>query len=163
MSIISNQAAALAAIVGAVTNVGVVLDHQPYPMKDWAGFVKTLTADIAPIGPHVRAWTVQFIAEERKPRNIAAMSTKVMRESTWLVRGHLTINEGTTDVIFRDLIEAVMDAIDAKRSLSGTMQDHDPCDVTLPADGAPVALGDMVVHYCEIRFTGWIEVTIQAT
>jgi hypothetical protein len=159
MSLIADQAAALAAIVSAVPNIGVVLDHQPYPMKDWDKFVTTLTADISPIGRHVRAWTIQYVAEEREPRNIASTNRKELRTTHWLVRGHLSVNESVSDVIFRDLIEAVMDAIDQHASLTNTMQDHDPCDVQLPADGAPVALGDIVVHYCEIRFTGWIEAT----
>jgi hypothetical protein len=163
MSVISEQAAALTSIVAAVPNVGAVLDHQPYPMKDWAAFVDSLTVDIAPMGRHVRAWTIQYLGEDRKPNNIAVATTKVMRESSWVVRGHLSINEGTTDIIFRDLIEEVMDAIDARRSLNDTMQDHDPCDSRLPADGAPVALGDIIVHFCEIRFTGWVEATIQQT
>lgn len=162
MGVVADQAAAITAVLNTVTDIGKVLDHQPYPVKDWAGFVSTLSYDPG-TGREVRAWTLQLVAEERKPLNIASFSTKVKREMQWLVRGHMSINEGSSDVAFRNLVEAVMDAIDTARSMSGTMQDHDPCDLSLPGDGAPVALGETVVHYCEIRFTGWIEATYQST
>lgn len=152
---IAAQAAAIKAIVQAVPDVGTVFDHQPLPVNDWSKFVAAFTVDLGDgYGRHIRSWTIQYLGETRLEENVAIGATKVKRDISWVVRGHFSLDNNTEDSEskFRDLIEQVADALDTNKSLNGTAIDHDPVDVALPNNGAPIRLGDHLVHYAEITF-----------
>jgi hypothetical protein len=165
VSKVGDTATSIAAIVDGVTDSGVVYDYDPFPDNDWSAFVAKFTSTIGG-KVVVRAWTVKNIARRTVPISIA-MGAEVQRiEFDWLVRGFLGHNEAaTTDSTFRDLLEAVTEALNANRSLAGVAGclDHDPCDYVLPNDGALLSLGDTICHYGEVRFTSYHEQAISVT
>lgn len=156
------EAAAIAAIIGAVPDSGIVFDHQPLPKGNtWAEFVKSFTTTIDG-KRHVRAWTVQLIRDERIPKTISQAAVKIERRTTWRLRYHLSW-DGASELGFRDQVVAVMTAVDTNRSLGGTVLDHDPCDLDIPNDGAGVILGDVLCHYAELDFVAYAETTLNNT
>ena len=156
-------AAGIKAALDTVTDVGVTFDWAPLPLADWAAFVDRFlwTPPTPPVGvapdPEVRAWSVAFVGEQRAYRN--AGYGKLMREVTFLVRGHLSMR-GDTEPAFRELVGAVVTAIDADPSLGGTCIDHDACDISIPDNGAGLFLGDVLCHYAEITVVARIEQTL---
>lgn len=157
MSLVAGTAAIIKTTVSAVANVGVVHDYDPFPAGDWAAFVSNFTATISG-APTVRAWTIRNLDRRTVPISIAAPSEVQRVELDWLVRGFMALNtEGTSDTTWRDLLEAVTEAINHNRTLAGAPEciDHDPADYVQPNNGAPIALGDTVCHYGEVTFTSY--------
>jgi hypothetical protein len=146
-------ATALKADLDAVPDVGVTFDTQPLPQNDWAAFIRAFTCEIAG-KREVRAWSIAYTGERRAYRN--AGYSKVIREATFVVRGHLSMN-ATSDAVFRALVETVATQIDRDPSLGGTCIDHDACDVSIPDNGAGLFLGDVLCHYAEISVVARFE------
>lgn len=91
--LIAPIAAGVKACLDRVSGVGVTFDWAPLPFSDWATFLDRF-AWTRPDGQlEVRAWSVAFTGEKRAYRN--AGYSKVMREVTFLVRGHLSMREDT--------------------------------------------------------------------
>ena len=153
-------AAGIKAALDTVTDVGVTFDWAPLPLADWAAFVERFLwiPEIPAVGeapdPEVRAWSVAMTGERRAYRT--AGYGRVMREVTFLVRGHLSMRDDT-EPTFRELVGAVATALDSDPSLGETCIDHDACDVSIPDKGAGLFLGDVLVHYAEITVVARIE------
>ena len=96
------------------------------------------------------------------PLAIAIGSEKQRVSLSWIVRGFLGHNGDTSDATFRDLLETVVEALNANRSLTGapSILDHDPADYDLPNNGALLSLGDVVCHYGEVTFISHHEITV---
>jgi hypothetical protein len=157
MGTAATQAAAIAAIIDAVTDTGLVYDYQPVPKGlDWATYTTKFVTTIGGVD-QVRAWTVSYQGEDRAFRTVAIGATKLIRKFEWLVRGYLGWQDPDSDATFRDLNEAVVTALDTNRSLNGTAIDHEATRVTLPNDGQGVLLGDVLCHYVEMRISPWVE------
>lgn len=155
--LIAPIAAGVKACLDRVPDVGVTFDWAPLPFSDWATFLDRF-AWTRPDGQlEVRAWSVAFTGEKRAYR--LAGYSKVMREVTFLVRGHLSMREDT-EPTFRALVGAVATALDADPSLGGTCLDHDAVDVHVPDNGAGLFLGDVLVHYVEITVVARVEQTL---
>lgn len=153
----AEQAAAIAAVIASVTDVGLTYDYQPVPKgNDWATYAQKFVTEIAGV-PQVRAWTVSYQGEDRAFRNVAIGATKVIRKFDWLIRGYLGWQDPNSDATFRDLCESVVTALDTSRSLNGTAIDHEATRVRLPNDGQGVLLGDVLCHYVEMRISPWWE------
>ncbi len=160
MSLVSGTAAQIKAVIEGVTNPGVVLDYDPFPGSEWNDFVALFTSTIGG-NVVVRAWTIKNVGRRTVPQTIA-MGSEVQRvELDWLVKGFaaVTENDSTSDVMFRDLLEAVTEALNTNRHLAGAPEilDHDPADYLLPGNGALVSLGDTICHYGEVTFTSYHE------
>ena len=156
----ATQAAAIAAIIDAVPDSGIVYDYQPVPKgNDWAAYAQKFVTSIGGTN-QVRAWTVAYIGEDRAYRTVAIGATKLIRKYDWLVRGYLGWQDPDSDATFRDLCEAVVTALDTNRSLSGSAIDHEATRVLLPNDGQGVLLGDVLCHYVEMRLSPWVEDTL---
>lgn len=150
-------AAGLKAAIDRVASVGVTFDWAPLPLTDWAAFLARF-AWTRPDGLlEVRAWSIAFAGETRAYRT--AGYGKVLREVTFLVRGHLSMR-GDTEPTFRTLVGAVATEIDRDPSLGGTCIEHDACDVAIPDNGGGLLLGDTLVHYVEITVVARIEQTL---
>lgn len=158
MSQINDTATAIATVIDAVADSGVVYAYQPMPSTDWASFVDSFTVEIGGVR-QVRAWTIQYLGETRVEKNIAMGSTKQRRDLRFVVRAHYGWNDPTSEEAFRVQLEAVCDALDAERSI-GPCYDHDPVDVDIPANGAGVVLGDVLCHFAEITVVCQIEQTL---
>lgn len=157
MGTVATQAAAIAALIGTVTDVGLVYDYQPVPKGlDWTTYTQKFVTSIGGV-EQVRAWTVAFIGEDRAFRTIAIGATKTVRKSEFLIRGYLGWADPDSDATFRDLVESVANVLDTNRSLSGTAEDHEAVGVTLPNEGQGVLLGDVLCHYAELRLSPWVE------
>lgn len=150
MSVIGQHAAALKTALEGITDIGVVYDYQPYPKNDWAQFIDTLTVKIGG-QRQVRAWTIQYDGENRDYQVVGIGSVKTIRSLNYIIRGHLSWSNPTSDKAFRDLVEQVATAVDTARSLGGTALDHQPVTIDLPNDASPVMIGDVLCHYVEIR------------
>ena len=150
-------AAGIKAAIDTVPAVGITFDWAPLPLADWAAFVERFTWTRPDGQLEVRAWSVAFVGEKRGYR--LAGYGKVMREVTFLVRGHLSMREDT-EPMFRELVGLVSTALDAAPSLGGTCIDHDAVDIDIPDNGAGLFLGDVLVHYVEITITARIEQTL---
>lgn len=165
MSVITDTAAVISTTIQTVQEVGLVYDYQPAPVNGWDQFVASFiqTIDNEPV---VRAVTIQYLGERRKERNVAVGSAALqMREIDWMVRIHHGWRNPTSDAEFRSMVEAVANAIDANRDLSGVagVIDHDPVDILLPGNGAGVLLGDVLCHYAEVTFTSYHEQQLTLT
>ena len=166
MGKLADQATQIKAILDGVGDIGVTFDHQPLPRNDWAAFIESFTTVLA--GKRVvRAWTVQYLGEVRVDRAIARAGAgggaKTIRGIRWVIRGHMSWDDPTSEAIFRDLVELVVTRLDERRSLNGTALDHDPCDVDMPNNGAGVFLGDVLCHFAEISMTAKAEQTLVVT
>ena len=165
MSLVSGTADSIAAILTAVPNIGLVYKYDPFPSGDWASFVDEFTTTISGI-EQVRAWTIKNIGRVTEPGTMS-IGSEVQRPSlSWLIRGFLVVkNVATSDVTFRDLLEAVTEALNTKRGLGGapSILDHDLADYSLPNNGELRLLGDVVCHYGEVTFTSHHEITVATT
>ena len=137
-----------------------MIPKQPNPTPPtFAAFIATFSFTPQGGSKQVRAWTIQYVGESRQTTTMAIGATKTMRHPRWVIRGHLSWSD-ESEPVFRDLVEAVARALDASRSLAGTVLDHDPCQVDLPAQGSGVVLGDVLCHYAEITLTASVEQTL---
>ncbi|CAB4199391.1 hypothetical protein UFOVP1336_33 [uncultured Caudovirales phage] len=161
MSVIGDQATAIKNAISAVPDIGLVYDYQPYPKNDWAQFIDTLTVVIGS-QRQVRAWTIQYDGENRDYQAVGVGSVKIVRNVNYIIRGHMSWSNPSSDSAFRDLIEKVATAIDQARSLNGTALDHQPVTIDLPNDASPVMIGDVLCHYTEIRVVVKVVETIAA-
>lgn len=156
-------AAAVKADLEGIADIGVVLNSAPLPpfMEDWAEYVDTLTSVIG--GQRVvRAWTVGFLGTKPLQVRRGLGSQKVLREIRFSIRGYLGRHHPDSEATFRDLIETVVAVLDTDLGLGGTVIEHDPVDVDLPANADAVLLGDVVCHYCEITLAARAEMTLPA-
>jgi hypothetical protein len=153
--------AAIKTAILTVDDVGVVLADDPLPplVGDWAEFLDTFTATIGGV-LQVRAWTVGFVRASAVDGRRGFASGKVMRRVEFIVRGHLGRQHPSSAATFRDLIEAVTNALDADLGFGGTVIDHDNVSVEEPGNGLPILLGDVECHYCEIIIASRVEVTL---
>lgn len=163
MSVIGDLAAAVKVTCLTVANPGVVYDYQPMPQNDWATFIASFVVDVVGV-PMVRAVTIQYVGEERTEKSIAIGNSKQRRAIRLVVRLHMSWDDTgatatTSEVLFRDWVEAVADALDANRSI-GPAYDHDPVDVGLPNNGAGLMLGDVLCHYAELALVAHVEQTL---
>lgn len=159
MGLIADQSAAITTLVDAIDDAGLVYGYQPVPKNDWATFVTSFSTDIGGT-KMVAAWTLTLVNETRVRKTVAFGATKITRSTTWLLRGFRSWHEPDSDPAFRDVVESIADALDARPSLGGVCDDHDPATVTFPNDGAAVLLGDVRCHYAEIRLTARRDVTV---
>lgn len=162
MSLVSGTATTIKTTISAVSNIGVVYDYDPFPQADWEKFVQKFTTEIG--GSRVvRAWTIKNVGRDTIPVSIAVGSEVQRPKLRWLIRGFVAVTEdGASDVVFRDLLEAVTEALNTNRSLSGapSILDHDPADYVLPNNGALLSLGDTICHYGEVTFTSTHEIVV---
>lgn len=158
MTMVSGTAATIRTTILTVSDVGQVYDYDPFPRGDWAQFVSLFTATVSG-STVVRAWTIKSVARRTVPLTIAPGAEVQRVEFDWLIRGFLGLDDPTSDAVFRDLLETVVEALNANRSLSGAPEiiDHDPADYALPNNGALLALGDTICHYAEVTFTSYHE------
>ena len=157
---IAEIATGIRTILDGVAGIGVTFDHQPLPVNDWAAYVRSFTVEAGtPARREVRAWTVAWTGFRGSYRAVAVGSQKVLREATFLVRGHMSMRDDT-EPVFRALVATVADALDADPSLAGSVIEHDACDVLLPDEGAGIFLGDVLCHYGVITVVARYEVTL---
>ena len=162
MGALSDQAAAIAAVVDAITNSGVVYDYQPSPRgNDLSSFVSHFVVTIS-TKTQIRAWTVAYNGESGEERTVAIGAMKMYRRINWLVRFFQSWDD-TSEVDFRNLTELAVLALNASQSLGGTVIRHTPCVVSMPNAGQGVVLGDYGCHLAEIRLTTTIEATLQGS
>lgn len=155
MSSISDVAAAIKATLEDVPDIGNVFDYQLYPAAEWSTFVAAFSLEVGGVTV-LRTATVQYLGERRREAVVGVGATIQRRELDWVVRYHWGLaDNGASDPAFRDMLEAIADAIDSNRSLGGVEGciDHDPVDIDLPDRGAPILLGDVLCHYGEVTFT----------
>jgi hypothetical protein len=162
MSRIGDQAAAIAAVIDAVPDSGVVYAYRPMPSGEWNKFVASFTVVIAGVR-HVRAWTVQYMGEERHEQNIAMTAAKQLHYLRWKVRFYYGWADPGSEPAFRSIVESVADALDSSRTLGGACISHDPVDIVVPANGDGVMLGDYLCHTAELDFRAWDEVNFTIT
>lgn len=156
---ISAIATGIKTTLEAVENVGLVYDYQPVPQNDWSTFVNKFS--VVDNGTRrINAWTVQYTGEQREKVGIGFGSTLGERGINFVIRGHYSWNDGTSDVAFRNLVEEVANALDAAESLQGTAIRSRLVDVILPGDASPIMLGDVMCHYVEIRLQAIAQVTL---
>ena len=162
MSIVSGTAAVIKATIETVANRGNVYDYDPFPDGDWAEFVQKFAVTIG--GSEViRAWTIKNTHRDTVPLTISANSEVQRVHLTWLARFFVGHSEAdNSDVTFRDLLEAVVETLNANRSLGHVegAYDHDPADYDLPNNGALLSLGDVVCHYAEVTFISHHEIVV---
>lgn len=161
MTLVSGTATVIKARINTVANVGKGFDYDPFPKGDWAEFVSTFTSDIGG-ETVVRAFTIKNIHRDTKPLSIAVGSEVHRVELTWLVRYFLGHNGDTSDVTFRDLLETIIETLNADRRLTGapSVLDHSPADYDLPNNGALLSLGDVLCHYAEVTFISYHEIVV---
>ena len=154
MSTLNQIAEAIASTIETVTDSGKVLRGNPdigrNDLKSFGDQFVIPRPDDAARG-QIRAWTIAYQGEDGEYRFIAMGASKKAREVSWLVRFFMSWDD-TSEPDFRDLVEQAVDAIDANKSMSGTIMDHDACRVTLPNQGMGMVLGDYGCHAAEIRF-----------
>ena len=156
---LNTQGDAIAAVLRTVADIGVVLSTQPNPAPmQQAAFIDMFTTEVGGTRT-LRAWTVQYLGEQRYRSAIAIGATKTVREIDWIVRAHLAWGVDTEST-FRFLVDDVAKALDAAVSLGGTALDHVPVRVAMPAQGAGIVLGDTLCHYAELTFTAKVEQTL---
>jgi hypothetical protein len=162
LSTLNEQATAIAAIISAVPDSGKVSDKNPdIGRLSLDHFVQQFVIprpDDAKRG-QIRYWSVAYNGETGEYRTIAYGAAKKAREVNWLVRFWMSWDD-TSEIVFRDLIEAVVTAIDLNKSLGGTVLDHDACRVSLPNEGQGMVLGDYGCHAAQIRFSALDEVSL---
>lgn len=143
----------------SVSTVGVVYDYQPVPKNDWSTFVNQFSVTDGGVR-RINAWTIQYTGEQREKVGIGLGSTLAERAINFVIRGHYSWHDNTSDVAFRDLVEDVADALDAAESLQGTAIRSRLVEVILPGDASPIMLGDVMCHYVEIRLQAIAQVTL---
>lgn len=162
MSAIGDQATAIAAVVDDVPDSGIVYSYRPMPKGDWATFLTAFTVVINNVR-HIRAWTVQYMGEERHEQNIALGAAKQLHYYRWKVRFYYGWADPESETVFRAVVEAVANALDSSRTLGGAAISHDPVDITVPNNGDGVMLGDYLCHTAELDFRSWDEVNFTIT
>ncbi len=162
MSAIGDQASAVAVVIDNVVDSGVVYSYRPMPKGDWATFLTAFTVVIGGVR-HIRAWTVQYMGEERQELNIAMSAAKQRHFYRWKVRFYYGWSDPSSEQTFRSIVESVADALDTARTLGGACISHDPVDITVPANGDGVMLGDYLCHTAEIDFRSWDDVNFTIT
>ena len=156
---ISAIATGIKTTLEAVTAVGVVYDYQPVPKNDWATFINKFSVTDGGTR-RINAWTVQYVGELREKTSIGIGSTKAQRTMSFVIRGHYSWYDPTSDVTFRDIVEQVANALDAAESLQGTAMRSKLVGVQLPSDASPIMMGDVMCHYVEIRLEAFEQVTL---
>lgn len=162
MSTLNQIANAIAGTISGVPESGKVLPGNPdIGRNDLASFVNqfVIPRPDDPTRGQIRAWTIAYQGEDGEYRTIAMGAAKKAREVSWLVRFWMSWDD-TSEPVFRDLVEQVVLAIDANKSLSGTVLDHDACRATMPNQGMGMVLGDYGCHAVEIRFRTLDEQTL---
>ena len=162
MSKITDQATAIAAVISAASN-GKVYNYRPMPKGSWNEFLTAFTVTVD--GQRmVRAWTVQYMGEERVAANIAGTTlAKQTHYYTWKIRYYQGWDDPASELVFRDHLELVADALDSNRTLGDACIDHDPVDIDIPANGDGVVLGDYLCHLAELNFRTWDQVNFSLT
>lgn len=159
MSQIGDQASAVAAVIDAVTDSGIVYSYRPMPKGDWSTFLDAFTVELVVGQRHVRAWTVQYMGEERHELNIAMSAAKQRHFYSWKVRFYYGWQDATgSEPAFRNIVESVANALDANRTLGGACISHDPVDIVVPSNGDGVLLGTYLCHTAELDFRSWDDV-----
>lgn len=152
MSDLGDQATAIKTIIEGLHDYGVAYDYQPSirgnALDEFvAHFVVTIDTKT-----QIRAWTVAYVGERGVKTSVALGATKVERHVDWLVRFFQSWDD-TSEIVFRDLVELAVRALNASMSLGGTVMDHTSCSVTMPNQGQGVVLGDYGCHLAEIRLS----------
>lgn len=157
------EAAAIAAIVAGADTDARTYDHQKLPKNSWDAFLEAFTVEVAGVR-RVHAITVEYLGETRTPMVIALGNRKIKREVDWIVRLFLSWDDaGDSETTFRSLLVALTTALDSDPAKGGAYLDSDPVDVSVPNNGAGIALGDFLCHYGELTFTAWREENIATT
>lgn len=157
MASLAAIAAAIAAVVGPVNGGAVTSATQPIPARraasGWTAFLGTWTV---PDGGRrlVRATSVAYRGETREARTVALGAALTLRRTRWSVR-HLEAWTTDSEGAFRDRLEAMAGALDAARSLGGTVTDHGPVAVKVEPDG--VFLANLLCHAADLSFEAWHE------
>lgn len=157
MSQFSDIASALGTIVGGVTNVGQVHQRRRWS-ADWSKFLNQFKATIGGKA-QVRAWMVTRESWQAEPGDAFG---EVRRRHVFLIVGALGFEDASdTETTFQALVEAVCDAVDARKDLGlAYVTDYSvgPCSLrTLTAE----QLGSVLCHVCEISVE--IETTQQVS
>lgn len=160
MGVVNNVATQIATVIDGVADSGVVYSVTKLPRNnEWRSFVASFTSTIGG-EPVLRAWVVQYLGEVRREQTVAIGATKQTREIRYAARYyHGWYQADNSEQAFRDIVEAVADALDANRSLGGLALDHDPVDIDVPNDGSGVFLGDHLCHYAVVNITVQVEQT----
>lgn len=163
MGDVATTATAIVAAINTIPDAGVVFDYQPLPVNGWPEFVDSFTVTVASKRV-IRAWTVVYLGEDRLPVTAANQGIGSdlieQRAMRWKIRGHFGWTDATSDKAFRDLVEAVANALDARHNLGGSCYTHDPVDVNYPNDGAGIVLGDILCHYAEVTMTTYHQLNV---
>lgn len=155
MSTLNQQATAIANTILTVPDCGKVTDQNPdIGRNDLASFVQQFVIERPGDATRgqIRFWSVGYTGGRGEMQTMAYGAATKNRETDWLVRFFMSWDD-TSESVFRDLVEQVVEALDANISLSGTVARHDACRVTTPNGGMGMVLGDYGCHAAEIRMT----------
>lgn len=112
---VATQRAALAALIAAVPNVGIVNDYERYA-RDESKFKAAYVYTPAGGDQQVRGWRISNTAVQERSLGVK----RVLNVMTWQVRGYMSLadDEGS-EKVFDDLVEAIRTAYRANPTLGG--------------------------------------------
>jgi len=134
--------AAIASILGAVTNIGKVHDRERWS-TDWSKFIAFFKTRISG-ADQIRGWEIG----RRAPISETGDDT---RTHTYSIKGYLGVDDGAqSEKTFSALIEDVAAAFRTNKTLNGAALGHDFIQVeTLDTR----SFGGVLCHYAELTLT----------
>ena len=135
-------------LLGTVTDVG-RLHRWDRVVSDQAVFQDLFK--FTPTGRQqaiMRGWTV---SRSTTPADPSAFP-EIHRTYTFVLRGYNSLqDQAGSELVFNDLIENVMDTLDAERDLNGEAELYG-CGPTSLLVFEPRQFGSILAHYCEIQY-----------
>lgn len=146
---LSDELAALVAVVRSVPDVGVVHDYERYA-ADTQALRNLYTVTIAG-QPQVRGWFVQ----RWKTIDQKAAAKAAFDRSTWRIVGFMGLkDEDASELVFMGLVESIRDALRADLTLGGVVMPPERDEHAGPAvECGPVLFAGMLCHRAEIHLT----------
>lgn len=147
---VATHRAALAAMMSAVPNIGLVHDEEPYARGEAA--FRALYAWAGPSGTELRGWWLRRIRTQERNGGLG----RTVNAHTWELRGFMALDTTRgSGKAFDDLIEAVRRAYRLDPTLDGAAQPGplDAAGGVQLLDSSPVVLSGTLCHGCRLQLT----------
>lgn len=149
---VQTHRAAIAAMLAAVPDVGVVHDHEPYARTE-AAFRELYLWDDHTGQPQLRGWFLRRVRTAESSPHVG----RVIDAHTWSIRGFMALDdERGSELAFDALIEAIRLAYRTDPTLGGAnlavQLTGQPFGVQL-LNSTPVMFVGALCHACELGLT----------
>ena len=150
MSNYSDMLAQIKTILESVTNIGKVYDYERFS-NNWSDY-RVLFKTTIGTTDQIRAWTITRVSTDQKRH----LSDGVHRQTlTFTIHGYMGLDDAnSSEKTFQELVESVMDAIDAKPHLGGMAAGSDPSQLKFFDHRL---FGDLLCHHAEITVVAWAD------